>query len=126
MNGSREMSLVLANDVPFLSGLMRLAVSDSGFTVVGEANQKSQLIELCELERPDVVIVDMQLPEKEIIHLIEQILDFDVRMAIIVITEAGEGLGEKIMASGARAYLQKPYTTYDLLDMIRKVAPILR
>ena len=126
MNGSREMSLVLANDVPFLSGLMRLAVADSGFTVVGEANQKTQLIELCELERPDVVIVDMQLPEKEIIHLIEQILDFDVRMAIIVITEAGEGLGEKIMASGARAYMQKPYTTYDLLDMIRKVAPILR
>ena len=126
MNGSREMSLVLANDVPFLSGLMRLAVSDSGFAVVGEANLKMQLIELCELKRPDVVIIDMQLPEKDMIHLIEKILDIDVTMAIIVITEAGEGLGEKLMASGARAYLQKPYTTYDLLDMIRKVAPILR
>ena len=126
MNDSREMSLVLANDVPFLSGLMRLAVADSGFEVVGEANLKTELIELCELKRPDVVIIDMQLPEKEMIHLIEKILDYDVTMAIIVIAEAGAGLGEKLMASGAMAYLQKPYTTYDLLDMIRKVAPILR
>ena len=78
------------------------------------------------MKRPDVVIIDMQLPEKEMIHLIEKILDYDVTMAIIVIAEAGAGLGEKLMASGAMAYLQKPYTTYDLLDMIRKVAPILR
>jgi len=126
MNSSRNMTLVLANDVPFLSGLMRLAVSDTGYIVVGEAHKKSQLMEICEIENPDVIIIDMQLPEKEMIRMIEQILDFDVRTAIIVITELVEGLGEKIMATGARAYLQKPYTTYDLLDMIRKVAPILR
>lgn len=121
----KSMKLILANDIPFLSGLMRLAVSDTGYTVIDEVSRSEELIVSVHAQKPDVVIIDIQLPEKEMIRLIEQIMDIDVRIAIVVIAELLEGFGEKIMASGARAYLQKPYTTHDLIDIIRKVAPTL-
>jgi pilus assembly protein CpaE len=120
------MKLILANDIPFLSGLMRLAISDTGYTVIDEVSRSEELLVSVHHQKPDVVIIDIQLPEKEMIRLIEQIMDIDVRIAIVVIAELMEGFGEKIMASGARAYLQKPYTTHDLIDIIRKVAPTIQ
>ncbi|MGY5853938.1 MAG: response regulator transcription factor [Candidatus Thorarchaeota archaeon] len=120
------MSIILANDVPFLTGLMKLTITDMGYSVVGEASQMSELLDICEKLVPDLVIADLQLPEKESIRLIEEILDIDSSITIIMVSELIEGYSEKVLASGAMAYLQKPYTTHDLIDIIRKVTPILR
>lgn len=101
-----------------------MAIQEAGFIISGEASNPSDLLHSCRNEMPKIVIIDFQIPENQGIRLIEDLLDIDPSVAIIVIIESMTGYGEKVLVSGARAFLQKPFSMYDLIDMMRKVTPV--
>ncbi len=119
-------SIVVAGDVSFLRSLVRIALEDDGMHVVAECSDQMELIGLIRMHHPDVVIVDLGLDEYEMVRLIEKILDVDSGTAIVAITEGRFGASERLLAAGARAYLVKPFSMYDLTDIVRKVAPVFR
>ena len=120
------MRVVIAGVVPFLRTLLRMAIEEEGFLVVGENDDIASLLATCVSERPDIVLLDLEMEEGKTLRLIEDILDVDPGMAIIAVSDPKEEYGESILAAGARAYLQKPFSTYDLTDIMRKVSPVLR
>ncbi|MFW9926755.1 MAG: response regulator [Candidatus Thorarchaeota archaeon] len=117
---------MVAGEVPLLRVLLKMALEDSGFDVNGEANDPQELLILCQSQKPSVVLIDFNIDQVELVRLIESILDIDPVIAIVVISDPIDGLGESVLASGARAYLQKPFSMYDLTDTVRKVKPIYR
>jgi DNA-binding NarL/FixJ family response regulator len=100
-----------------------MAIEDAGFTVVDEVDNQTELLVSCLKKKPDVVILDLELTDDENIRLVEDLLDIDPSLSIIAISDLVEGYTETILAAGARAYLQKPFSMYDLIELIRKVAP---
>jgi CheY-like chemotaxis protein len=120
------MSIVIAGEIPFLRTLLRMAMEEEGIRVIAEADDRESLLAICTSLQPDMVLLDLDLGEIDTIHLIETVLDIDPLITIIAVSQPCEGFGEKALCTGARAYLQKPFTTYDLLDTIWKVAPILK
>ena len=117
---------MIAADVPFLRAILKMAIEDAGFEVVEEVSDSIALLDSCLKQTPDVILLDLNLPDIELIRLIEDILDIDPIMAIVTMADVIEGQSEKALAAGARAFLQKPFSMYDLVDMMRKVAPIDR
>ena len=101
-----------------------MALEDAGFDVVGEAEDTENLMIQCKGNKPSVVIIDFNMDQVEIVRLIEKLLDIDPVVAIVVISEIGEGQTEMVLAAGARAFLQKPFSMYDMTDIVRKVKPI--
>jgi DNA-binding NarL/FixJ family response regulator len=118
------LNVVIAGDVPLLRSLVRMAVEESGFDVIAEANDSDELLAICSSYVVNIVIIDLTLMDEDHIRLIEKILDLNASTSIISVSDYGDGLAEKVLVSGARGYLQKPFSMYDLIDIIRKVAPV--
>lgn len=116
--------MVIAGEIPFLRSLLKIAIEDEAFQVVGEASSSDELLTKCRNLEPAIVILDLEINEEEGLRLIESILDINPSTTVIALSEPGRGLGESAFAAGARGILQKPFTTFDLVDILRKVAPL--
>jgi DNA-binding NarL/FixJ family response regulator len=115
---------LVAGEVPLLRVLLKMALEDGGFDVIGEAADSQDLLILSQSQNPAVVIIDFNLEQRELVRLIEDILDIDPVIAVIVISDPVGGQAETVLAAGARAYLQKPFSMYDMTDIVRKVKPV--
>ncbi len=120
------MKVVIASDSPLLGALLRLSIEDAGFEVITEVSQSTELLVAVSQHGPDIIILDLELPEVESIQLIESILDLDSTLAIVTVSNSEDNLGEMVFAAGARAFLRKPFSMYDLIDIVKKVAPVYR
>ncbi len=102
-----------------------MALEDSGLDVIGEAEDAESLLILCQGNNPSVVLIDFNIDQQDIVRLIEKLLDIDPVVAIVVISDLVEGQSETVLAAGARAFLQKPFSMYDMTDIVKKVKPVV-
>ena len=116
--------IIVAGEIPLLRVLLKMALEDAGFDVVGEADDAQSLLVLSQSQKPAVVLIDFNMDESELVRLIEDILDVDPIIAVVVISDPINGIGETVLAVGARAFLQKPFSMYDMTDTVRKVKPV--
>ncbi len=123
MSVGSSLGVVIGGDVPFLRVLLKMAIEDAGFTVVDEVMDRTELLDTCIRKKPDIVLLDLNLTHEESVRLIEDLLDIDTAVAIVAMADLEEGYSEKVLSAGARAFIQKPFSMYDLIDLIRKVAP---
>jgi DNA-binding NarL/FixJ family response regulator len=116
--------ILVAGEVPLLRVLLKMALEDNGFDVTGEVDNPQDLLVMCQSQKPAVVLIDFNLDQIEIVRLIESLLDIDPVLALVVLMDPITGQGETILAAGARAFLQKPFSMYDMTDIVRKVKPV--
>ncbi|MGY5871879.1 MAG: response regulator [Candidatus Thorarchaeota archaeon] len=116
--------VIIAGEVPLLRVLLKMALQDSGFDVIAEADDAEGLLIACKGSSPSVVLIDFNMEQEAIVRLIEKLLDIDPVVAIVVISDLVEGQNETVLAAGARAFLQKPFSMYDMTDIVRKVKPV--
>ncbi|TET09548.1 MAG: response regulator [Candidatus Thorarchaeota archaeon] len=116
--------ILVAGEVPLLRVLLKMALEDNGFDVTGEVDNPQDLLIMCQSQKPAVVLIDFNLDQIEIVRLIESLLDIDPVLALVVLMDPITGQGETILAAGARAFLQKPFSMYDMTDLVRKVKPV--
>lgn len=116
--------VIVAGEIPLLRVLLKMALEDAGFDVVGEADDAQSLLVLSQSLKPAVVLIDFSMEQSGLVRLIEDILDVDPIIAVVVISDPINGIGETVLAVGARAFLQKPFSMYDMTDTVRKVKPV--
>ena len=124
LNTKDHSGVIIAGEVPLLRVLLKMALEDSGFDVIGEAESAENLLIECRGRNPAVVLIDFNMDQKEIVRLIENVLDIDPIVAIVVISDLIDGQNETVLAAGARAFLQKPFSMHDMTDIVRKVKPV--
>ena len=116
--------VIIAGEVPLLRVLLKMALEDSGCDVIAEAETAEGLIIECKGSSPSVVIIDFNMEQEVIVRLIENLLDIDPIVAIVVISDFVDSQTETVLAAGARAFLQKPFSMYDMAEIVRKVKPV--
>ena len=116
--------VIIAGEVPLLRVLLKMALEDSGFDVIAEAENAESLLIECKGSSPSVVLIDFNMEQVAIVRLIENLLDIDPVVAIVVISDLEDGQNATVLAAGARAFLQKPFSMYDMTDIVRKVKPV--
>jgi two-component system NarL family response regulator len=91
-------------------------------TVVGEASNGREALELWKQEQPDVTLLDLRMPELDGVDVIKEIRARDKSARIIVLTtfDGDEDIYRAIRA-GAKGYLLKDITREALMDSIRRV-----
>ncbi len=119
-----ELIRVLVADDHFVvrQGLAALLAPRNGMEVVGEATNGREAVELAQTLQPDVILMDLTMPEMDGAEAIAHIKEQNPAARILVLTSFGEK--EKVAASiraGALGYLLKDSSPDDLFDAIRSV-----
>jgi len=115
--------ILCVDDHPLLrEGVAALIGNQTDMEVVGEASNGRQALEQFRKHRPDVTLMDLQMPEMSGFDAISAIRgEFPEARIIVLTTYAGDVQISRALKSGARAYLLKGSLRKELLDAIRAV-----
>ena len=119
----REIRVLIVDDHPvFRFGLRALLQSEEGIAVVGEAASGAEAVEQAVALQPDVVLMDLNLPDINGVEATRQLLAQAPQVAVLVITMFDDDSLFAAMRAGARGYLLKGAEGDETLRAIRAVA----
>jgi DNA-binding NarL/FixJ family response regulator len=122
-NAPMRIRIVLADDHPLLrQGISALLADQPDMELVAEAATGREAIEQFRVHRPDVTLMDLQMPEMNGIDAMIAIRsEFSEARFIVLTTYTGDVQIVRALRAGARAYLLKSLLHRELLDTIRAV-----
>jgi two-component system response regulator DesR len=125
---SNPIRVLLAEDQTMLRGaLAALLDLEPDITVIAQAANGREALRLSRLHNPDVVITDIEMPERTGLELAEDLKNAIPSPRVIILTTfARPGYLRRALESGARGYLLKDRPASELAEAIRRVHAGLR
>jgi len=119
----RPVRVLLAEDSRAERRLLRWTLEDrGGFTVIGEAEDGSDAVQLAVRERPDVVLLDIAMPIMDGLEAAPEIRRRAPGTRILILSAySATRMEEQALAAGADAYVEKSSAKQALLDTIREL-----
>ena len=119
----RKTRILLADDHMLMRmGLSALITSEKDMEVIGEAENGLQAVELALSLKPDIVIMDLMMPELSGAAATKRIHDADPAIRIMILTTFGTSAEmAQAIANGAVGALMKDTATDDLVSAIRAI-----
>jgi two-component system, NarL family, response regulator NreC len=115
--------IVLADDHTIMRNGLRLVLERQNFSVVGEASNGREAIEVVDRLKPDMVILDIAMPLLNGIEAAKRITSDHSRTAVLVLSmHSDEAYILKALKAGARGYLLKDSAEADLIQAVRAVS----
>ena len=116
------MKILIADDSKFMRHLIRLNVESLGHTVVAEAENGVQAVEGYYKHQPDVVFIDMIMPEMGGLDAIESIMNYDSDAKVIMCSSMGHASYIKeAIVKGARDFIVKPFNPQKIREVLGKL-----
>lgn len=111
------MKLLITDD----SSMMRITIErylkDYGLEIIGKARNGAEALQIVKDKRPDVVTLDITMPEMDGIACLEGIMKIAPATKVMIITALSDKYtGLEALKKGAREYLYKPVTAEDLKE----------
>ena len=121
---SDEISVLLVDDHALVrKGFRRMIEDDPGIRVVGEAGSGLEAVQLCQQLKPQVIVMDMAMPEMDGVQATREILKRMPKTAILMLSMyAQESYVRNAFDAGALGYILKNANDIDLASAIRDVA----
>lgn len=115
--------ILTADDHPLLrEGIATLVNAEADMKLVAEASSGREAVRMFQLHRPDVTLMDLQMPDMNGTEAIAEIRsEFPDARIIVFTTYTGDAQVLKALKAGARAYLLKSDVHLELLEIIRSV-----
>src|SRR5580704_4789299 len=110
--------VLIAEDEALIRLDLKEMLEEEGYSVVGEASDGQQAIDLAVSLRPDLVILDVKMPVLDGISAAERVAADMIAPVVILTAFSQRELVERARDAGAMAYLVKPFTKADLVPAI--------
>lgn len=114
--------ILIVDDSHFQQDQIERILISEKFLVVGKADTGEKSIEMYEQYKPDIVIMDIQMPGIGGIEATKKILELDNKALIIACTTlSNKNIVQKAILSGCKHYIVKPVKRNLLLEAIKKI-----
>ena len=115
--------LLIVDDHPMMrTGLAQLIENEADLKVCAEADNARQAMDLALSQAPDLILLDISLPDKSGLELIKDIRALKPGLPILVVSMHDESLyAERVLRAGGRGYIMKQEGGKKLLHAIRQV-----
>ena len=110
--------IVIAEDEAIIRMDLREMLEEEGYEVVGEAADGDEAIRLAEQLRPDLVILDIVMPETDGLTAAEHIVEQELAAVLILTAFSHRDKVARATRAGVMAYLVKPFDKADLVPAI--------
>ncbi|MFN2541870.1 MAG: response regulator [Chthoniobacterales bacterium] len=120
---SAKFRVLLVEDHPmFREQLAQLIGKEPDMCVCGEADNSQEALQLLQLNRADIVILDLTLKGPSGLELLKDLKARDMNVPVLVLSMHDELLyAERVLRAGARGYITKHETSKEVMAAIRKV-----
>ncbi|NYJ07812.1 ANTAR domain-containing response regulator [Petropleomorpha daqingensis] len=115
---SQTTRVLIAEDEALIRLDLKEMLEEEGYTVVAEVGDGQQAVDQAEELRPDLVILDIQMPVLDGLAAAEQIAKARTAPVIVLTAFSQRELVERARDAGAMAYLVKPFNKNDLVPAI--------
>src|SRR2546430_476130 len=119
-----ELKVLIADDHPLiLAGIRRTLEASDSIQIVGEARTGRELLALAERRRPDLILMDLRLPDVDGFRCLEQIKRSwpDIKAVVLSALEDRESIDAALRA-GASAYIVKSVNPIDISSVLRQAS----
>lgn len=114
--------ILLVDDAKFARKVAIKSLQNGGFDNVVQATTAAETIEKFDSENPDLVLLDITLPDNSDLTLLEKLLRKKPDAKIIMTSAIGQDLIiEDSIKAGAKAFVTKPFTEKEFLETIYRV-----
>ena len=116
------LSLMIVDDSNIIRRKIERCNDSDKFHVVASAANGAEALELFQQTRPQVVTMDLTMPEMDGIACIQQLMAMDSGLRILVISALSDkATGIAALKKGARGFLCKPFTDDQLLEALTEL-----
>ena len=113
--------VLIVDDAAFMRMMIKDILEKNGFEVIGEASNGIKAVEIYKKERPDVVTMDITMPDMDGIEAVKEIKAFDPNAKVIMCSAMGQQtMVMDAIRAGARDFIVKPFQQDRVLEAIRK------
>ncbi len=114
--------ILIADDSLFMRRLIGKILAKNGHTIAGEAKNGKEAVEKYAKLRPDLVTMDIVMPELNGLGALKKIMQFDPVARVIMVSALGqEPLAMEAVKSGASDFLVKPFRAEIVAKAVEKV-----
>ena len=113
--------ILIVDDAAFMRMMIKDILTKNGYEVVGEAADGVQAVEKYNEIRPDLVTMDITMPEKDGIAALKEIKSFDPNAVVIMCSAMGQqAMVIDAIQAGAKDFIVKPFQADRVIEAIQK------
>ncbi len=118
--------LMIVDDSNVIRNKIRRSVHSKRFTLVATACSGAEAINQCKATKPDIVTMDLTMPNMDGIQCIEKLMLLNPDIIILVVSALSDkATGIEALEKGARGFLLKPFTDDDLNNALLELTDFL-
>ncbi len=115
-------NILVCDDAAFMRMMIKDILTKNGYNVVAEAENGQKAVEKFNETKPDLVLMDITMPEMDGIQALKQIREIDSGAAIIMCSAMGQqAMVIEAIQSGAKDFIVKPFQAERVLEAVKKV-----
>jgi len=113
--------ILIVDDAAFMRMMIKDILSKNGYEVVGEAADGAQAVELYKEHHPDLVTMDITMPEMDGITALKEIKKINANARVIMCSAMGQqAMVIDAIQAGAKDFIVKPFQADRVLEAIGK------
>lgn len=115
-------NILICDDAAFMRMMIKDILTKNGYTVAGEAENGAKAVEKYAELKPDLVLMDITMPEMDGIQALKKIRENDPKASVIMCSAMGQqAMVIESIQSGAKDFIVKPFQADRVLEAVRKV-----
>lgn len=116
------MTVLIVDDAVFMRLMLKDILTKGGYEVIGEAEDGEKGVELYKELKPDIVTLDITMPQMDGIAALKAIRGFDPNAKVIMCSAMGqEAMVQSAIVSGAKDFIVKPFQADRIYKAFEKI-----
>ena len=114
--------ILICDDAAFMRMMIKDILTKNGYNVVGEAENGAKAVEKYNDAKPDLVLMDITMPEMDGIQALKKIKEADANAKVVMCSAMGQqAMVIEAIQSGAKDFIVKPFQAERVLEAVKKV-----
>ena len=115
-------NILICDDAAFMRMMIKDILTKNGYNIAGEAENGKVAVDKYAETKPDLVMMDITMPEKDGIQALKEIRAKDPSASVIMCSAMGQqAMVIEAIQNGARDFIVKPFAADRILEAVRKV-----
>ncbi len=114
--------VLIVDDAAFMRMLLKGILEKGGYEVVGEAKDGVEAVDQFKVLHPQVITMDMTMPDMDGIQAVKEIMEIDPHTNIVMVSAMGQqAMVVEAMKAGVKDFIVKPFQADRILDTLAKI-----